>query len=166
MRKKWYRIANGTLSALLALLGFDACTENGVCEYGTPTVDYHVAGRVTDEAGEPIEGIRVTVRGYHDYSDGSQEQSVLTDKEGLYETDKVRTGWIDPQMRIVFEDVDGEAHGGVFRKDSVMSADMQRRQLKKGDGHWYDGEYELTADRTLSKESESLAGADSRVSPN
>ena len=66
MKKKWYRIANSSLSALLVLLGFEACTgmENGGEEYGTPTVDFHVVGQVTDAEGKPIEGIRVTTRGY------------------------------------------------------------------------------------------------------
>ncbi|MBQ9637765.1 MAG: radical SAM-associated putative lipoprotein [Prevotella sp.] len=151
MKKKWYRIANGALSALLVLLGFEACTENGEDEYGTPIVDYHVVGRVTDDAGKPIEGIRVTARGYWDYRNGSQEQSVLTDKDGRYETETVSAGWIDPQMRIVFEDVDGEANGGAFETDSVMSGGMQKRQVKKGDGNWYEGEFELTADGKLDK---------------
>ena len=149
MKKKWYRIANGALSALLVLLGFEACTENGSEEYGTPTVDYHVVGQVTDANGRPLEGIRVTKRGYRDFANGSTEQTTYTDKDGRYTTRDVRSAWIDPEMKIVFEDVDGEAHGGLFASDSVSSEMMSRTKVKKGDGGWYEGKYELRADAKL-----------------
>lgn len=154
MKKKWYRIANGALSALLVLLGFEACTgsENGGEEYGTPTVDFHVVGQVTDAEGKPIEGIRVTTRGYHDFNKGTTEQTTYTDKEGHYATKEVTSGWIDPGMKVVFEDVDGEANGGLFAADSISSEAMPKEKVKKGDGHWYGGGYELTANAKLKPE--------------
>lgn len=151
MKKKWYRIANGALSALLVLLGFEACTEEGE-EYGTPTVDFHVVGQVTNDEGEPIEGIRVTTRGYFNFHDGTTEQATYTDKDGHFATKEMRSISIDPMMRVVFEDVDGEANGGVFAKDSVMADAMTRTQVGKGDGHWYDGKYELRVNKKLRKE--------------
>lgn len=151
MKKKWYRIANGALSALLVLLGFEACTEEGE-EYGTPTVDFHVVGQVTNAEGEPIEGIRVTTRGYFNFHDGTTEQATYTDKDGHFATKEMRSISIDPMMRVVFEDVDGEANGGVFAKDSVMADAMTRTQVGKGDGHWYDGKYELRVNKKLRKE--------------
>ena len=151
MKKKWYRIANGALSALLVLLGFEACTEEGE-EYGTPTVDFHVVGQVTNAEGEPIEGIRVTTRGYFNFHDGTTEQATYTDKDGHFATKEMRSISIDPMMRVVFEDVDGEANGGMFAKDSVMADAMTRTQVGKGDGHWYDGKYELRVNKKLRKE--------------
>ena len=88
--------------------------ENGGEEYGTPTVDFHVVGQVTDAEGKPIEGIRVTTRGYYDFNDGTMEQTTSTDKEGRYATKEVKSIGIDPGMKVVFEDVDGEANGGLF----------------------------------------------------
>ena len=154
MKKKWYRIANSSLSALLVLLGFEACTgmENGGEEYGTPTVDFHVVGQVTDAEGKPIEGIRVTTRGYYDFNDGTMEQTTYTDKEGRYATKEVKSIGIDPGMKVVFEDVDGEANGGLFAADSVSSDAMAKEKVKKGDGNWYEGEYELTANAKLKPE--------------
>ena len=151
MKKKWYRIANGALSALLVLLGFEACTEESE-EYGTPTVDFHVVGQVTNAEGDPIEGIRVTTRGYFNFHDGTTEQATYTDKDGHFATMEMRSISIDPMMRVVFEDVDGEANGGVFAKDSVMADAMTRTQVGKGDGHWYDGKYELRVNKKLRKE--------------
>lgn len=154
MKKKWYRIANSSLSALLVLLGFEACTgmENGGEEYGTPTVDFHVVGQVTDAEGKPIEGIRVTTRGYYDFNDGTMEQTTYTDKEGRYATKEVKSIGIDPGMKVVFEDVDGEANGGLFAADSISSDAMAKEKVKKGDGNWYEGEYELTANAKLKPE--------------
>ena len=154
MKKKWYRIANGALSALLVLLGFEACTgmENGGEEYGTPTVDFHVVGQVTDAEGKPIEGIRVTTRGYYDFNDGTMEQTTYTDKEGRYATKEVKSIGIDPGMKVVFEDVDGEANGGLFAADSISSNAMAKEKVKKGDGNWYEGGYELTANAKLKPE--------------
>lgn len=154
MKKKWYRIANSSLSALLVLLGFEACTgmENGGEEYGTPTVDFHVVGQVTDAEGKPIEGIRVTTRGYYDFNDGTMEQTTYTDKEGRYATKEVKSIGIDPGMKVVFEDVDGEANGGLFAADSVSSDAMAKEKVKKGDGNWYEGGYELTANAKLKPE--------------
>ena len=154
MKKKWYRIANSSLSALLALLGFEACTgmENGGEEYGTPTVDFHVVGQVTDAEGKPIEGIRVTTRGYYDFNDGTMEQTTYTDKEGRYATKEVKSIGIDPGMKVVFEDVDGEANGGLFAADSISSDAMAKEKVKKGDGNWYEGGYELTANAKLKPE--------------
>ena len=153
MKKKWYRIANGALSALLVLLGFEACSEEGGREeYGTPTVDFHVVGQVTNAEGKPIEGIRVTTRGYFNFHDGTTEQATYTDKDGHFATKEMRSISIDPMMRVVFEDVDGEANGGVFAKDSVMADAMTRTQVGKGDGHWYDGKYELRVNKKLRKE--------------
>lgn len=154
MKKKWYRIANSSLSALLVLLGFEACTgmENGGEEYGTPTVDFHVVGQVTDAEGKPIEGIRVTTRGYYDFNDGTMEQTTYTDKEGRYATKEVKSIGIDPGMKVVFEDVDGEANGGLFAADSISSDAMAKEKVKKGDGNWYAGGYELTANAKLKPE--------------
>lgn len=154
MKKKWYRIANSSLSALLVLLGFEACTgmENGGEEYGTPTVDFHVVGQVTDAEGKPIEGIRVTTRGYYDFNDGTMEQTTYTDKEGRYATKEVKSIGIDPGMKVVFEDVDGEANGGLFAADSISSGAMAKEKVKKGDGNWYEGGYELTANAKLKPE--------------
>jgi hypothetical protein len=52
----------------------------------------------------------------------------------------------------VFEDVDGEANGGLFAADSISSDAMAKEKVKKGDGNWYEGGYELTANAKLKPE--------------
>ena len=54
------------LSGVLVLLGFTACDSDGpgneLCEYGTPSADYQVKGKVLDQTGKPIKGVQVVDR--------------------------------------------------------------------------------------------------------
>ena len=63
MKKRMFRISNALLSGVLTLLGFSAagCHEDTFDEYGSPHAKYRVVGTVTDENGQPIEGIQVKV---------------------------------------------------------------------------------------------------------
>lgn len=148
-------------SAILALLGFASCEKiSGTArdEYGCPTMDYKVMGTVSDEAGEPVKGIRVTFRATESIADdGTQryvKESHLTDGKGRYAIGEQRKQYTWAEQLIV-EDVDGEANGGLFVNDTI---DLERalyenlgKQYKKGDG-WYQGGYEVNVDVTLKKE--------------
>ena len=67
---------------LMALLGFGAvgCEEFGAAEYGCPNVDFRATARVVDEAGEPIEGIRVGI--YREQWDGGYRCEDFEDRTG------------------------------------------------------------------------------------
>lgn len=149
---------NRILSGLLVILGFSAChsdDEIEPCEYGSPTVDYHIMGRVTDASGAPIKGIRVTVKGVEPYTDAlppelAKKAVVFTDNNGSYCTEDISTGGIGTRLRVVMEDVDGPDNGGEFAKDSVKVTEMERKQVRKR-SNWYLGEFELKADKMLKK---------------
>lgn len=148
-------------SAILALLGFASCEKiSGTArdEYGCPTMDYKVMGTVSDEAGEPVKGIRVTFRATESIADDGTPrfitESHLTDGQGRYDIGEQRKQYTWAEQLIV-EDVDGEANGGLFVNDTI---DLERalyenlgKQYKKGDG-WYQGGYEVNVDVTLKKE--------------
>lgn len=148
-------------SAILALLGFASCEKiSGTArdEYGCPTMDYKVMGTVSDEAGEPVKGIRVTFRATESIADDGTpryvKESHLTDGQGRYDIVEQRKQYTWAEQLIV-EDVDGEANGGLFVNDTI---DLERalyenlgKQYKKGDG-WYQGGYEVNVDVTLKKE--------------
>lgn len=146
------------LSGLLALLGFSACSDEnggGRVEYGTPSVDFQVKGQVTDAEGNPIEGIQVVVKPKGDgFADMDTQRYVeadtaYTDAKGNFTSHQLNDVFITGQL--FFEDVDGEANGGTFQKDSVNLDEAEKVQLEEGDG-WYDGRYELTFNKQLSKE--------------
>ena len=149
------------LSGLLALLGFSACSdENGGGmseEYGSPIVDYQVKGQVTDAACNPIEGIQVVTQptyGGLTIKEGNavshaMADTVYTDAEGNFESSLLQN--VAMEGKLLFEDVDGEANGGVFQTDSASLQEAETVQLEERDG-WYMGRYELTLNKRLTKE--------------
>lgn len=158
--KKIQLTVNHVLTALLAALGFTACSEEnggGSDEYGVPIVDYKVKGSVTDTEGNPVEGIRVVLKSEYDrlYTTGDDPQfigstdTLHTAADGSFESPEYTAFAIGGKL--YFEDVDSTEHGGAFRRDSLDLQDMERTQTQKGNG-WYDGKYELTATKQLTRE--------------
>ena len=147
------------LSGLLALLGFSACSdENGGGmseEYGSPIVDYQVKGQVTDAEGNPIDGIQVIAKpaygGYTDATNSSWKNAdtTYTDAEGNFESSLLQN--VAMEGKLLFEDVDGEANGGVFQTDSASLQEAETVQLEERDG-WYMGRYELILNKQLAKD--------------
>ncbi len=149
---RWY---NAVLTALLAMLGYGCSSssteedleKNGfIAMYGTPYADYVVKGSVTDEAGNPIQGINIKAP-YGSDLDSQFGQVVETDAAGkftLKEFSSLRG------HEIIFEDVDGEANGGLFKSDTIRVETLPKTQTEKGNG-WYDGKYDVQADIKLKK---------------
>lgn len=149
----WY---NALAATLLSLLGFSSCSndaaEDGNFEllYGTPTATFQVKGKVTNESGQPVKGILVVTQ--HGIKD-----STYTDENGQFVSGELATTSVDYMLKkgkleVTFEDVDGNENGGTFANDTVTSKDITDvKQTKKGDGSWYLGAYELTANKQLKK---------------
>lgn len=130
------------LGAVLVLLGFSVCNSCRVA-YGCPHVDYRIKGTVTDENNSPIKGIKVLIN--------NVDNDIYTDGNGKFEGPHASDVSLGRQT-VSFEDVDGEDNGGLFKSATFGIDDMQQKQVKKGDGNWYQGDYELTADVKLEKE--------------
>lgn len=149
------------LSGTLALLGFTACSKDDPaiypCEYGSPTVDYQVKGKVTSNEGEPLKGIRVIVKDVSGVfmkdinSPSYGADTVYTDEKGEFASHMAHSGFIEKQ-KIFLNDIDGEENSGAFKPDSVAFEKMDKKQVKEG-GKWYEGQYELNTTVKLFKES-------------
>ena len=140
---RWYNVV---LTALLGLLGFESCESESLVEYGCPYADYIIKGVVTDEAGIPIKGIKVTAP-YGSGMDSQYGQIVQTDTQGgfmLHEFSSFRGS------EIIFEDIDGEDSNGLFQSDTISVESLPKTRLEKGSG-WYEGKYEATANIKLKK---------------
>lgn len=122
--KKWMlKLCQG----LLALLGVSAAVSCIRYEYGTPTMDYTVMGKVMNQQGENLKGIKVKSMEY-------MPDSTYTDAYGSFriiENDATGGGGKVP---LVFED-----EADVYRSDTVY---VQLTQVEEGDGDWYCGVYE------------------------
>lgn len=139
------------LSGALVLLGFSACSKDTVdgggetpVEYGSPYANYRVMGEVSDEEGNPLEGIRVIVQKHPLMAD-----TVYTDAEGVFQTDKIKSGLLYAHD-VAFDDVDGEAGGGEFESAQIPIEDFESKKIEEGEG-WYNGEYELSTKVQMKK---------------
>ena len=131
----WY---HAVLTTLLAMLGFscsgsDSDDEEIVAMYGLITPHYYLGGTVTDQAGTPIEGIKMSLKQVYksdDFTKVSSLDSMQTNNMGLYEFQC--TPWIILRdVKLIVEDIDGEANGGEFLSDT-LDVDFDKAVLTKG----------------------------------
>ena len=141
---RWY---NAVLTVLLSMLGFESCNPNGdgPVEYGAPHANYILKGMVTDEAGTPIQGIKIT--GPAPMVSSLLNQSVLTDASGAFELTEFTTYG---EGRLTAEDIDGDANGGEFKSDTLYISTLPATKISEGDG-WYMGKFEVNAAIKLKK---------------
>ncbi len=108
---------------VIGMLGFSSCEEHSD-EYGTPITNFRYWGTVTDEAGNPIEGINVIMSGNILGMPNVKLKTESYDGEksnfstGIFSTADTHIETID------FVDVDGEENGGDFQSVTITPQDM------------------------------------------
>lgn len=151
---RWY---NAVLTVLLSMLGFGCSSSDDdvVVEYGTPHSDYILKGLVTDEAGTPVKNIKMSAKMLNKTEAGAymieigNVGTVHTDESGRYVLEYA--GMARADLKIVVEDIDGDANGGEFVNDTLDVDFHKAVKVGEGDNHWYGGKYELTTDVKLKK---------------
>ena len=131
---------NKLFSFLLALLGFGGCGIENPEEYGCPTADFKIMGRVTDVAHTPVADVDVTFQ-YSHMCDNS-----------TYRTNDLGSYLIEGQVTFVSELQDAKL---IFDKkgykpdtvDVVFSSDEF-----VGGGDWYEGLATKTVNVKLEKQ--------------
>ena len=158
MKVKFYRWYNAVLTVLLSMLGYGCSSDEPMdmygtpVEYGAPHADYIVKGLVTDEAESPVQGIKTFLKQVDKTEAGTiifGMDSIQTNETGGYQLEY--TGLPQPGIKLIVEDVDGEANGGEFLSDTLDVDLIKAVQTKEGDGRWYGGVYEITQDVKLKK---------------
>ena len=146
------------LGLLMGLLGFTGCGKIGVfrMEYGCPNADFKLVGDVKDANGKGIEGIRVVFSPHAGLPEDQQQwdsDTLYSDARGHFEKERLKHSWPDgaKDAAVKFEDVDGTAHGS-FKTKVLTGSGFTVEQTKKGDKHWYSGEYTIQADAVLEEE--------------
>ena len=147
------------VGGILTLLGFSACNNlvDLPAEYGMPHTNYKLLGDVSDTQGKPIKGIRVIFAPYGNPTEMHWVNDTLyTDDKGHFELDKAKCeyGWVDDSITFLAEDVDGKENGSFKSKEVVGKDHITVTQLKKGDGHWYEGDFEIKTQITLEENAE------------
>ena len=119
-KMKQKKVLEQSLCGVLALLGFAACAETSV-EYGTPTMDFWVRGKVISDDGKALKDIQVIVKNENAYYNDEEGElvrmndTIYTDSGGEFVSQMMRDGWVDTK-KLIFNDIDGEANefGGGF----------------------------------------------------
>lgn len=131
-------ITNKALSGLLVLLGFSACTTGiggggeGPCMYGMPYAKHSIKGKVENQSGVPIKGIRIicNIKNYW-----MPQDTLLSDIKGEFTFTKQI---VDPDVtyKLVGTDIDGTDNGS-YKEDSV-NVDFKKSDLTDASG-WFRG---------------------------
>lgn len=146
------------LAFILGLLGFAGCGKLGIfrTEYGCPNADFKLVGQVKDAKGKGIEGIRVVFKPYpleQDEGNRYRYDTLYSDAQGHFKKEKLKYDWPDnlEEAAVRFEDVDGSANGA-FKTQELKRNEIEIQQTKKGDKHWYSGEYTIQANAVLEED--------------
>ena len=144
MKIKYLKLKNWLLVTLGGLLGLSMTGCGVSCEYGCPEATYHVKGIITDEQGAPLEGIGV--QEIKQWNDDEGQLQVMgygdtTDKDGRYSLD-FQYAFPGLPISVDVHDIDGAANGSY--NDTVVSINTENVQLTGGNGHWYEGEGDIT----------------------
>ena len=140
---------NYLLGSLLGLLGF-SCDGIGETpdEYGTPWATYQFRGRVLDASNQPIGNLRVKAIPANDDMALCARDTTRTDAEGNFQIEM--SYFPTNHFKIVIEDTDGEANGGLF-VDKTTQIEIDDSEYKESYGNWFKGKVTRKMDIQLEK---------------
>lgn len=141
MKKVVLKTYAKALTAFFTLLGTITGCEfiQPRVEYGTPSADFVVKGKVMDKSSQkPITDIRIIHKtGYTPAND-----TVKTNANGEFELKFVEFPGVNHWIYV--EDLDGTENGGLYAPDSLIVNSAQMKRIKKGSGNWNEGVFEKT----------------------
>jgi putative lipoprotein (rSAM/lipoprotein system) len=136
MKKIAIKTYGKILTLLFSLLGIGSGCEIIRCEYGVPSAEFIIKGKVTErETKKPIKNIAIIRKSHTATYFGND--TVRTDSRGDFEMKFTEFPGTDHW--IFAEDLDGTENGGLYAPDSVKVEWSQMKKVEKGDGNWYDG---------------------------
>jgi len=161
LNRRLIRGTNWALAGLLSLLGFTGCGKDNNddgemrVEYGVPTANFKVLGRVTDEQGKPLSGMRVVAsdvttvwgKGPEQCYSGLLRDTVYTATDGSFvrEYSAFPTDSVYIHMKI-----EDSAEPSVYDSDSI-AVGFAKGDLKGDDRGWYLGAAEKKINVTLKR---------------
>ena len=143
-KKRILTSMNFILAGLAAILGFSSCSSSiSPDEYGTPSADFVIKGKVVNESNEALSNIRMVSKfggyGYNVQGNISDADTLYTDKDGTftYKGDAFKRQLAVP---LVAEDAKG-----IYSSDS-LTVNLKDAKFTGGHG-WYEGS--VTVNRTI-----------------
>ena len=161
LNRKLIRGTNWALAGLLSLLGFTGCgkDDNGgggvSVEYGVPSANFKVLGRVTNEQGQPLGGMRVSASNVTAVWGKGPDQrnvhllcdTVYTASDGSFVGNYNTFPADSVYIHMKIED---SAEPSVYDSDSI-AVGFAKGDLKGDDRGWYLGAAEKQINVTLKR---------------
>ena len=99
-------------------------------EYGTPTMEFRVTGKITDSAtGDPIKGIAVTC------DEDWEDPEVITSETGEFVYESI--AFPEETVKLKFVDTDHQVDGSYFPSE----LEVKLKKIENGAGTWDYGLY-------------------------
>lgn len=126
LNKSILRKINYCIGFILSLLGvsFTGCStvEYGCppiqCEYGVPSADYQISGRVENAQKQGIKGIKVYLKEpNYDLFEGNPFATDTTTTDGAFKINYI--GFPEQEIWLIAEDIDSIENGS-YQRDSVL----------------------------------------------
>ena len=153
--KRHFKEISKLFSLLMAVLGLSQCgdvdaggdaDDEMLCMYGTPTAEYSVKGKVTDQSGDAVKGVEVTVSVVHTNTSSVEFDNNVwpigltsTGSDGSYSLEKT-TETASDKIQIDVKDIDG-AQNGEYKDATLLISGVT---FKGADGAWYHGKAEVS----------------------
>ena len=151
MKTRVIKAGRALMGFLLALLGFSGCEYIGRVEYGCPHADYKLQGTVTDaRTKQPVKNIRAVFCSGGLDAEYSYKDTLYTDESGKIERDYPSMTIDHTRLQVLLEDIDGDENGS-YETLLLEKENLPVEQVKKGDKHWYQGSFTITADAELNE---------------
>nr|WP_321377537.1 radical SAM-associated putative lipoprotein [uncultured Bacteroides sp.] len=126
-------LANKVLSGMMVLLGFNGCSGETPCMYGSPYALHTIKGKVESNAGTAIKGIQIICNTNNNWI---KPDTLLSNANGEF-TYKSEPAIIEITYKLICKDIDGETNGS-YKKDSI-EVEFKKSDLVNGEG-WFEGE--------------------------
>lgn len=143
--KQILKIKHKIIFMMMSILGFSSCSPLDM--YGVPNANYKLQGTITNEEGESIKGIHVSIVKDDVYN------PINTSSSATGKFDLSQNSFPDNNKKVtyLFKDTDGEENGGDFADKTIEIVYLESDKTEKGDNAWYAGTFSKEITVTLTQ---------------
>lgn len=138
----------------LSILGFTLPVVGCVpVMYGSPSTTYEVKGKVLDNEGNPINGIKIALQ--DDATDPNPYE--IAESQSLENGDYKISNTTFPRSKLYLsvEDIDGAANGGEFEEQTI-ELDFSKVEATGDKGEWHYGTKSLEKQIVMQEKSDEV----------
>lgn len=126
-------LANKVLSGMMVLLGFNGCSGEAPCMYGSPYALHTIKGKVENNSGSAIKRIQVICNAKNSWI---KPDTLLSNQNGEFIFKSEHT-FTEATYKLICKDIDGDTNGS-YKNDSI-EVEFKKSDLSNGKD-WFEGE--------------------------